>query len=347
MHRDLLRWLICPVCAGCLELDGEAAEAESVHTGTLGCSVCGRDFPVHDGIPRMIPDGVGRTERATAEAFGWEWAHYQLLPPDAARRQFLHWVLPLQPEAFAGRVVLDAGCGMGRFTAVAADLGARLVIGVDLSDAVDVARQMYGERPNLQFVQADLLRLPFRGRPRHQAGEFDLVYSLGVLHHLEDPFKGFDCLSRVLRRNGKLFAWVYGLESNEWIVRWVNPIRQQITSPLPRRVLQGLSWAVGLTLFPLCVLAGRLPEHRRRGGIEYLAWLGGYGLRYVQHVVFDQLVAPVAWYLRQEEFRSWFDRAGLTNVSLVHRNQNSWGGVGQWCASSLVLQRCGETGAGL
>ena len=45
-------------------------------------------------------------------------------------------------------------------------------------------------------------------------------------------------------------------------------------------------------------------------------------------IVFDHLVAPVAFYLRKNEFAGWFGRAGLEEVTIQHHNGNSWRGFG-------------------
>src|SRR5256885_13161902 len=81
-------------------------------------------------------------------------------------------------DAFAGRRVLDAGGGKGRHLRLAAAFGAKEVIGVDLGPAVDAAAQNTADLDNVHVVQGDLTRPPFR------LESVDLIYSIGVLHHL-------------------------------------------------------------------------------------------------------------------------------------------------------------------
>ena len=66
--------------------------------------------------------------------------------------------------------LLDCGCGKGRHLRVMAGFGASELVGVDVSDAVDVAYANTRELGNVNIVQADLHRLPLRN-------EFDLAYA--------------------------------------------------------------------------------------------------------------------------------------------------------------------------
>jgi SAM-dependent methyltransferase len=148
------------------------------------------------------------------------------------------------------------------------------------------------------------------------------VFSIGVLHHLEDPAAGFRILSRLLRPGGRIAVWVYGCEGNAWIVRWVNPLRVSLFNRLPRGVLYAVAWAVAFGLFPLARL------------ISVTRWgttgppMGRYGIQYCQHVIFDQLVAPVAHYLMRQEFEAWFLTAGLADVVITSRHGTGWRGTG-------------------
>jgi hypothetical protein len=58
----------------------------------------------------------------------------------------------------------------------------------------------------------------------------------------------------------------------------------------------------------------------------YLSYIAKFPYREHRHIVFDHLVAPVAYYLRRDEFAGWFMRAGLEAVRIEHHNANSWRG---------------------
>ncbi|MBN1977743.1 MAG: methyltransferase domain-containing protein [Anaerolineae bacterium] len=335
MKRALLEYIVCPECYASFECHVEVERDDEIETGSLRCSRCEKSYPILRGIPRFVTvdEPLSGKNVQTADAFGWEWQKFRELHDLATyRAQFLDWIHPIQPEFFDGKVVLDAGCGMGRFSLVSSAFGAK-VLAVDASDAVEAARENARDFSNVHVIQGDIHRLPLRlGRD----AQVDFAFSIGVLHHLDSPQAGFDALVRHLRRGATIFVWVYGRERNGWLVNVVNPIRVFLTSRLPRRVLYALSWFITVVLHPIVRLIYRPLRALGRDNWlyrllpynDYLAWLGQFGFRHNHHVVFDHLVAPVAFYIRREEFEAWFHEAGMEIINLSWRNRNSWRGHG-------------------
>ena len=328
MKRRVLDYLACPQCRSPFRLVADAEPLE-VETGELVCQDGGHRYPILRGVPCLLSDALAAEVQRTAETFGWEWQVFNALhnSTEVYHQQFLDWIHPIQPDFFQDKVVLDAGCGMGRFSAASAAFGARDVLAIDFSSAVEAAYQNTKDLPNVHVVQADIYRLPF-ARP------LDFAFSIGVLHHLPDPEAGFLALVKHLKPGGSIFAWVYGRENNEWIVRAVNPLREKLFSRLPSTVLYALSFLVTLGVHPILKLvyrpanaAGWLkPLARRLPYNSYLSWLAQFGFRHNHHVIFDHLGAPTAFYIRREEFLGWFHKASLSEPLLSWRNQNSWRG---------------------
>ena len=109
---------------------------------------------------------------------------------------------------FAGKVVIDAGCGSGKFSAAIARLGARKVIGVDLGAKglefarAQAAKTNYADK--LEFRHGSLLDMPVADSVA------DVVWSNGVIHHTLGYETCVQEFARVLKPGGTLFLYVNG-----------------------------------------------------------------------------------------------------------------------------------------
>jgi SAM-dependent methyltransferase len=324
LKKSLLSILACPACHRSFQLRADRSENGEILEGQLACIGCAAEYPITSGIPRFLAHGLTEDQKATADAFGYEWTHYSAIT-GADRREFLDWIAPVTPSDFAGKVVLDAGCGKGRHSFLSSQFGSETVVGVDLSDAVEAAFVNTRNLPNVHIVQADILHLPF-------ARAFDLAYSIGVLHHLPVPKQGFVSLSRHVKPGGRIVAWVYGKEGNLWIEKLVDPVRRNFTSRLPRWMTRCLSFVPAVVLYSALKLVYRPAKQRTwlKGLIpysDYLCSISDYSFAENFWNVFDQLVAPTAFYHSQEEVVDWFHTIQGEQVSISRHNSNSWRGT--------------------
>ena len=121
--------------------------------------------------------------------------------------------------------VLIAGCGTGQHSIGTSQSikGAR-ILAVDLS----MASLAYAKRKTIEldiefieYAQADLLKLASLGRT------FDVIESSGVLHHLENPFEGWEVLLSLLRPHGLMKLGFYSELARRDIVRVRNLISKE------------------------------------------------------------------------------------------------------------------------
>lgn len=116
------------------------------------------------------------------------------------------WDAHFTPDSLAGKRVLEAGCGSGhKLAGFAKKFPKASFVGIDLSEAsLDVARDLLQryDIKNVELRRANLLELD-------AAGEFDVVSSMGVVHHTEDPQRALDNLGRAIKPDGALFIWLY------------------------------------------------------------------------------------------------------------------------------------------
>ena len=329
MKEKLLDLLACPTCGGDIFLAyASKYDDKEIIDGVLTCKKCDREYKVVRGVPRFVDLGkIEEDKAATAENFGWQWTNFTQEDPKY-NEQFLGWLQPVKKEFFKDKIVLEGGCGKGRHTKLAAEWGAKEVVGIDLGDGVETAFAVTRKMPNAHIIQCDIFKLPLKKA-------FDYAFSVGVLHHTPDPKKAFVSLASKVKKDGYISAWIYGAENNEWISKFVNPIRTSFTSQISQPLLYQLSKLPTLGVFLSTKLLYRpmnavsKPVANKLFYNEYLNHLGTFGWREQHNIVFDHLVAPTAFYIAKDDFASWWKEIGAENVEITWHNENSWCGFGE------------------
>lgn len=294
MHVSLLALLACPQCRGELRLL-DASASDAVDAGTLVCST-GHQYPIVSGVPRFVQHELNADQARTRDSFGYEWTrlypqHGQTPQEFQAERDIFLEYTRTVPSDFRGKLVLDAGCGNGRYAKLANDWGAR-VVAIDISAAVDAASKNVAGREGIDVLQADFFRLPFRD------GVFDIVYSVGVLHHTPDALGAFKALQRVVKPGGFFSIFVHG-QGNR-VHHAVNKTLRAWTSKASYRT----TWNFSLALTGAGKVLDKIPF------VGPMLYLMGRQIIFFspdQHNNFDHYSAGFTSFHRKEEVRGWYD----------------------------------------
>jgi SAM-dependent methyltransferase len=188
---------------------------------------------------------------------------------------------------------------------------------MDLSAAVEAARELTADLPGVSVVRGDLLRPPFA------PGCFDQIYSLGVLDHTPDPRAAFLAIARLLAPGGRIAIWVYPRErpALEAIVR----AHRAVSTRLPVSVilaLSRLSAPVGALKRRLKASPFRIIE--RLGVALHLLTIGVSMHPDPEVRVCDTLDWYAPRYLSRhtrDEVLGWFHDAGLSEIVDLARDQ--------------------------
>lgn len=297
---DVLRILRCPGCQRELRQEPHG----------LVCVACGREYPRRNGVVRFVD------AQHYAGSFGFQWQAFretQLDNESSCRSEAdFRRRTGFMPADLAGKLVLDVGCGMGRFAELATRWGAR-VVGIDLSVAAEVAHQNLQQNGNGRqavFFQADVFHLPFA------PASFDYIYSLGVLHHTPDCKAAFEALPRLLKPGGRIAVWVYS-RYNNWYR--MSDVYRKVTRRMSPELLRKLCYGV-VPLYAMHQVLRKVPLVGRTasGALAYLIPMSFNTDR--QWRILDTFDWYAPWFQSKhtyEEVFRWFESAGLENLKVI------------------------------
>lgn len=292
------------------------------------------------------------SQAQTRDSFEYKWSRTETYESETVKERSRNWLLQrycggdterLDRYVPEGSHVLDAGCGAGYSAALL--LGERMdavrYLGVDISRAVDVARDRFEEFGlKAEFLQASFMELPFE-EPR-----FDAILAEGTLHHTDSTRDALRRLTEVLVPGGHVLFYVY---------RKKGPIREFVDDHVREHLADMDDDRAWEALLPLTRLGASLGEMdvtvRVPEDIPYLQIEAGeYDLQRfiywnVMKVFYRRELSVQEmnktnfdWYRplnahrhSEEEVRSWCDRFGLeiehmngqrSGITVVARKQN-------------------------
>jgi len=329
MHGKFLDLLCCPETGELLKLNsGETLPGGDIISGTL-VSLSGRQYPIVRGVPRFID----REEYVSS--FGYEWNRWARLQFDSendgkpmAGHSTRMWeaITKAGDDRVQGKTIVEFGCGSGRFLDVVRRKGG-VAVGVDMSLAVESARNNFVDDPDVLIVQADILNPPFR------SGTFDGGYAIGVLHHTPDPSTGLHSLARTVKPGGWVACVVYSRQGFygyssvarfRTLLNWVKP-------------LLGYYPALIYAYFSAYFIAPLFARGKRLGIVnpflKYLEENWVVSLDYLPDLrwrvldTFDAITPRIASTHTSDEVQEWMRSAGCIDVRAADWGDTSVVGV--------------------
>jgi 2-polyprenyl-3-methyl-5-hydroxy-6-metoxy-1,4-benzoquinol methylase len=259
-----------------------------------------------------------------AESFGLQWNRFANTQIDSkvgtnrSEIRFREETLWNERD-LKGKLVLDAGCGSGRFSEIALKLGASL-IAVDYSSAVEASKQNLSA-PDKLIVQGDLAALPILDQT------FDFIYCIGVLQHTSEPARIVKELLRCLKVGGEITLTFY--ENSSWHVLWYSKyLVRPLTKRLPKAILLKAIEKTSPIWFPLTSFLFRLPGNLSRG-FRFLIPVANYvEYKYANPKIardeaildtFDMLSPSYDKPIKKSEIHSWVTDSGITMQALPEK----------------------------
>ena len=186
-------------------------------------------------------------------------------------------------ETLEGRTFLDAGCGSGLFSLAAMNLGMR-VVSFDFDPQCvlctqELKKKFHSQKESWAIFEGSVLDKEFI----KSLGDFDFVYSWGVLHHTGSMWQGIGNLVASVKTGGCFAVAIYndqGLLSYYW--KAVKLIWNKF--PVFRPILIAVYWPYFVLLRSFVrFLRGRTKLERGMDlWFDMIDWLGGYPFEFAR-----------------------------------------------------------------
>lgn len=234
-------------------------------------------------------------------AFGENWASYSkgIGPEELAEAE--RGLLQLVPsDELNESSFLDIGCGSGIHSLAACHLGVRSLLAIDLdTQSVDTAERLLREN-GVQDRCTVRTQSVFELDPAED-GEFDIVYSWGVLHHTGGMNEAIRCAASMVRPGGLLVIAIYRRTRLDGFWRAEKRWYSQASSRQQELARKIFIWLFGLALR----LKGRnlssySAAYRTGRGMDYEHdvhdWLGGYPYESALESDIEALLRPLGFF---------------------------------------------------
>lgn len=243
------------------------------------------------------------------ERFGYSWNIAHEIH-EIHKDQFDGWTQALPPETWQGARFLDVGCGIGRNSHFSMQRGAVGGLAVDVDDrSLDAARRNLADYPDMEVRWQSVYDL-------NEGEVFDLAFSIGVVHHLENPEEAVQSIAKQVKPGGKVLLWLYGAENNGWVIKVFDPVRRFAFARMPLPLVNMLAWPLTLLLWVMLHAGwGKLPYHDLLRRME---------LRPIKTIVLDQMVPRITRYYDKEGALALLRQAGLVDLQAAWVNNMSW-----------------------
>ncbi len=266
----------------------------------------------------------------TVSSFGEEWTKFDRFSDEeikVAGDQYFDIV----PEGLLTKntVVLDLGCGTGRWTKyVAPKVGA--VEAVDPSEAVFSAAKLTDDLAHVRITQASVSNIPFADE------SFDFIICLGVLHHIPDTQQALTDLCKKLKKNGHILLYLYYSLDNRGrgykLLFHTSTLFRKIVSKLPKGLKKFVCDLIACTVYmPFVWLTRGL-----RGIFGAKNWIRKIPLSYyadksfniIRNDALDRFGTPLEQRFSKKEIEAMLQKAGVSSNTFSN-SEPFWHVLGQ------------------
>jgi SAM-dependent methyltransferase len=324
MNIKHLKYLCCPSCKNSLTID---TNTEIIIEGLLKCSSCFNSYKIKNGIPRFVENSD------YADSFSLQWTKYNDSQYDSEmiKESEIRFKSEtnIKYENVNEKIVIDVGCGPGRFIDIVIKSDPKLLIAFDISNAIDSAYNKFNIYNNILFIQADIFNCPIK------KGLVDVAYSIGVIHHTPDPYVAFNNIKRIINENGYIYLSLYenilynrkncnSIYNSFYEVMWaINMLRAELLRNLINKIPNKVFLLYCNYFIPILYYINKIPILKYIRHIFPSTIYNNLPIIYSKVDTFDSYATKIVHQYRHKDIFYWFTSLGLDEIS-IHNGRDGW-----------------------
>jgi len=216
-------------------------------------------------------------------------------------------------------IIAEVGAGTGRLLKTLFKQNPKKVYAIEPSSSgIAAISNNFYDKKNLDIIRSDGLRF--------KTSELcDIIFSLGVIHHIKNPTDILVNIKNNLKSKGIIIIWVYGYENNQLYITFYKFL-SFLTKNLPDKLVYKVASILNILLYPYIYLCNFLNLPLKD---YFLKVFNKCGWQKRKDIIFDQLNPIYSKYYKKKEIEKELLDAGFVNLKFYHHHSYSWLIVGE------------------
>lgn len=267
-------------------------------------------------------------DNKTVDSFGSEWGKFHSFSDSDIKIAGDQYFDIITDEMLGtNKIALDLGCGSGRWSKY---LSPRIgfIEAIDPSNAVFAAAEMLKDRSNIRISKASANNIPFAD------GSFDLVFSLGVLHHIPDTLKAMQNAAGKLKKNGFFLVYLYYALDNRGtafrLLFKLSDLLRKMISGLPYFLKQFICDMIAVFIYLPFVFLAKFVRLFSTGCYKLipLSYYADKSFYIIRNDALDRFGTPLEQRFTREQIRKMMQESGLSDI-VFSKKAPYWHAVGR------------------
>ena len=268
-------------------------------------------------------------DQVTVESFGEEWSKFNYFDEKEIENIGNEYFDIVDFSKYDEQsTVLDVGCGTGRWSIYLSSKFSN-VYAMDPSKAIYAAANLTKDIPGVHLIKASAENIPFEDET------FDLVISLGVLHHIPDTQKALNTIVKKVNKGGQCLIYLYyALDNRSFFYKmifYISSFFRFFISKSPSFLKKITCDLIAIFVYLPFILLSKLVKTvlgEKWGNKIPLSYYSNKSFNVIRNDSLDRFGTPLEQRFSKKQIEKMMNKAGLRDIKFSN-NQPYWHVIGQ------------------